>query len=140
LFTRQSKCSFYKFKIKYLWHILSAKGVAIDPRKIESIRNWPTPKTVLKLEGFIGLIGYYRKFIRGFWIRSRSLIELLQKNNLKWDNIHKKLLMSLKQPCVKLQYFALANSRKIFILETYVCATGLKAVLNKKKKEDHWHS
>jgi hypothetical protein len=66
LFTRQSKCSFYKFKIKYLWHILSAKGVAIDPRKIESIRNWPTPKTVLKLEGFIGLIGYYRKFIRGF--------------------------------------------------------------------------
>jgi len=43
--------------------------------------------------------------------------------------------MSLKQPCVKLQYFALANSRKIFILETYVCATGLKAVLNKKKKK-----
>ena len=63
------------------------------------------------------------------------MIELLQKNNLKWDSIHKKLLMSLKQPCVKLQYFALANSRKIFILETYVCATGLKAVLNKKKKK-----
>jgi hypothetical protein len=66
LFTRQSKCSFYKSKIEYLGHILSAKGVAIDLRKIESIRNWPTPRTVLKLEGFIRLVGYYRKFIRGF--------------------------------------------------------------------------
>jgi hypothetical protein len=57
---------------------------------------------------------------------------LLKKNNLKWDSNTQKAFEELKTTLCEAQYFVLANSRKIFILETYACATGLKAVLNKK--------
>ena len=62
-------------------HVISIQGVATDRKKIEAVANWPIPQTLKELRGFVGLAGYYRKFIRHFGIISEPLIDLMKKNN-----------------------------------------------------------
>jgi hypothetical protein len=78
LYAKLSKCIFYQKKIHYLGHIISTAWVEVDPKKIEAIRGWPTPKSVTEVRSFMGLSDYYRRFIKGF-SRIPSPITSLQK-------------------------------------------------------------
>jgi hypothetical protein len=73
---KQSKCSFAQQSLEYLGHIISDRGVATNPSKIQAVQNWPTPKNTKQVRGFLGLTGYYRKFIRGYSLISRTLSNL----------------------------------------------------------------
>ncbi|KAL0313621.1 UNVERIFIED_CONTAM: Retrovirus-related Pol polyprotein from transposon.6 [Sesamum radiatum] len=73
LYAQQSKCSFAQQQIDYLGHVISERGVATDPQKVECMRSWPAPTTIKSLRGFLGLAGYYRKFIKGYGILSKPL-------------------------------------------------------------------
>jgi hypothetical protein len=66
MYAKLSKCSFYQNQTHYLGHIISEDGIAVDPEKIESIREWSVPNNVTKVRNFMGLVGYYRRFIAGF--------------------------------------------------------------------------
>jgi hypothetical protein len=84
-----SKCSFAQNSITYLGHIISAAGVATDPRKIDSILSWPPPQDVKELCSFLGLAGYYRKFMRNFVLLARPCTDFLKKGTLfVWTSIH----------------------------------------------------
>jgi hypothetical protein len=76
---KRSKCAFAQQRIAYLGHVISGDGVATDDSKIKSIREWPTPTNLKELRGFLGLTGYYRKFIAHYVVLSQPLSNLLKK-------------------------------------------------------------
>jgi hypothetical protein len=79
LYAKFSKCEFWLEKISFLGHILTAKGVAVDPGKVETFSNWQQPTNVSEIRSFLGLAGYYRRFIEGFSKIARPMMGLLKK-------------------------------------------------------------
>lgn len=85
-----SKCAFAQKQIQYLGHVIS-KGVATDTSKVQDIQNWPTPSCVKGVRGFLGIAGYYRKFVKNFGIISKPLTNLLKKGSVfMWTKDHEK--------------------------------------------------
>ena len=81
LYAKKSKCTFGKEEVEYLRHIISKEGVKVDPNKIKAIKECPNPDNISKLRGFLGLIGYYRTFIKNYAHITRPLTNLLKKNS-----------------------------------------------------------
>jgi hypothetical protein len=74
------KCEFLRKEVNYLGHVITEKGVKPDPKKIECIINYPVPDNTKKIKSFLGLIGYYRKFIKDFSKKAKPLTNLLKQN------------------------------------------------------------
>lgn len=85
-YAKKSKCTFGKEEVEYLRHIISKEGVKVYPNKIKYIREWPKPINISKLRGFLGLIGYYRRFIKNYDHVTMPLTNLLNKNSFRWDD------------------------------------------------------
>jgi hypothetical protein len=79
LYAKLSKCSFYQRKIHYLGHIISKEGIVMDPEKVEAIREWSVPRNVEEVRSFMGLAGYYKRFIAGFSKISHPITSLKRK-------------------------------------------------------------
>ncbi|GKA26854.1 putative reverse transcriptase domain-containing protein, partial [Tanacetum coccineum] len=84
LYVKFSKCEFWIPKVQFLGHVIDSKGIHVDPAKIESIKDWASPKNSTKIRQFLGLAGYYRRFIEGFSKIAKSMTKLTQKN-VKFD-------------------------------------------------------
>jgi hypothetical protein len=78
-----SKWSFYQSRIHYSGHVISSEGIVVDPTKVEAIMEWPTSTNVTEVRSFMGLAGYYRRFVEGF-LKIENLITELQKKNKKF--------------------------------------------------------
>jgi hypothetical protein len=81
LYVKFSKCDFFQKEIQYLGHIISIEGVAVYPKKIKETMDWSTPRNVTKVSSFMGLVGYYRIFIRGFYNIGNPITSLQIKGN-----------------------------------------------------------
>ncbi|GJR77341.1 putative reverse transcriptase domain-containing protein [Tanacetum coccineum] len=80
LYAKFSKCDFWLESVQFLGHVIDNKGVHVDPAKVEAIRNWSAPTTPKEVRQFLGLAGYYRRFIEGFSLISKPLTKLTEKN------------------------------------------------------------
>lgn len=83
--------------MEYLGHIVSKEGVAVDPSKLDTIAKWPLPTTVKTLRGFLGLKGYYKKFIPDFGKIISPLTVLTKRDNFKWSEAATVAFNTLKQ-------------------------------------------
>jgi hypothetical protein len=120
------KCQFAKQQIHYLGHILSANGIQTDPTKVEAVLNWPPPGNVRELRGFLGLAGFYRKFVRHFAIIARPLTNLLKKNVLfVWTNEHQQAFQALQQALCSAPILGIPNFSKPFAIEIDACQYGV---------------
>jgi hypothetical protein len=85
LYAKLSKCEFWLKEVLFLGHIISEGGISIDPSKVKDVLSWNTPQNVSDIRSFLGLAGYYRRFIKGFSKISKPMMELLAKgNNFEW--------------------------------------------------------
>ncbi|XP_026459594.1 uncharacterized protein LOC113360286 [Papaver somniferum] len=96
LFPMMSKCSFGQSQLEYLGRIITTEGVCADPQKIADMLRWPTPTSIKQLRGFLGLTGYYRKFVRNYGTLSKPLTDLPKKNSFHGTQMLLLLLSNLK--------------------------------------------
>nr|XP_028964667.1 uncharacterized protein LOC108169704 [Malus domestica] len=130
LFVKRTKCDFGKSQIEYLGHVVSRQGVAADPSKLQSIQDWPLPHSVKALRGFLGLTGYYRKFILNYRKICGPLTALTKKDAFKWTDEATRAFQALKDLMVSPHVLALPDFSKPFIIETDASNNGLGAVLH----------
>jgi hypothetical protein len=107
---KMSKCSFAQNWVSYLGHVVSVVGVTKDPAKIQAIADWPIPSNVKELWSFLGLTGYYRKFIHHFGIICHPLHGLLKKGVVfVWMDDHSTTFHTLKEALASAPVLALPD-------------------------------
>ena len=84
LYAKESKCDFGMIELLYLGHIISAEGVRMDPEKVRAIMDWPTLENLTQLRGFLGLCGFYCRFVNGYSRHAAPMIDLLKKGAFVW--------------------------------------------------------
>ena len=118
-----SKCTFGQPSVEYLGHIISGQGVSTDPSKIKDIVEWKTPKTLKKLRGFLGLTGYYRRFIQGYATICQPLYAVLKKDNFHWGPDQESAFNKLKQVMSNPPLLRLPDITIPLTLETDACSS-----------------
>ncbi|XP_020186159.1 uncharacterized protein [Aegilops tauschii subsp. strangulata] len=128
-----SKCAFGQQQLVYLGHVISSKGVATEPSKVKSVAEWPTPVNVKEVRGFLGLAGYYRRFIRHFGMLARPLFNLLKKGvPFVWTSVTEQAFQTLKNQLITAPVLALPDFSQQFVIETDASDKGVGAVLQQR--------
>ena len=130
LYAKLRKCSFYQGRIYYLGNSISEEDVTVDLEKIRAIMDWSTPKNVLEVKSFMGLAGYYRRFIEGF-LKLDHPITSLQKKGVKFDSTSKCQDNSQKpkEIITSAPVLKIADPEGNFVVCTDACKQGISGVL-----------
>ena len=116
--------------MRFLGHVVSENGIAVDPAKVATVQDWPTPKNATDVRSFLGLAGYYRKFIQGFFKIAAQLTQLTKKNQaFVWDGVCENAFKSLKEKLTHAPVLVIPKGNEEMTVYTDACGTGLGAVL-----------
>ena len=124
-----SKCVFATNEVEYLGHIISEEGVKIDPKKIDAMVDCPMPKSLKAFRDFLGLIGYYRKLIKGYGQIVSPFTALLKKNAFLWNDKVEKAFEELKAAVSQPPVLELPDFFQTFVIECDASGFGMRAVL-----------
>ncbi|XP_058733853.1 uncharacterized protein LOC131605523 [Vicia villosa] len=126
-----SKCVFAVPKVDYLGHVISLSGVTPDPDKIQAIVDWPQPRSLTQLRGFLGLTGFYRRFVRHYATLAAPLTDLLRSTTkFTWNTDAETAFTNLKKIMTATPVLSLPDFSKIFVVETDASAVAIGAVLS----------
>jgi hypothetical protein len=129
IFAKLSKCVFGQQQIEYLGHIISAQGVSTGPNKIQAVKEWPIPTNITELRGFLGLAGYYRRFIRDYGKIYRPLFEGLKKGEFQWSSSQLDAFNKKEEVMFSALVLAIPDFSKPFILEANASDKSIGVVL-----------
>ncbi|GJX12710.1 putative reverse transcriptase domain-containing protein, partial [Tanacetum coccineum] len=135
LYAKFSKCEFWIPKVQFLGHVIDSQGIHVDPAKIKSIKDWESPKTPTEIRQFLGLAGYYRRFIKGFLKIAKSMTKLTQKGvKFDWGDKQEAAFQLLKQKLCSAPILALPEGSEDFVVYCDASHKGLGAVLMQREK------
>ncbi|GJW98448.1 putative reverse transcriptase domain-containing protein [Tanacetum coccineum] len=135
LYAKFSKCDFWIHIVQFLGHLIDSQGLHVDPAKIEAVKNWTSPTTPTEIRQFLGLAGYYRRFIKDFSKIAKSLTELTQKNKKYiWGEDQESAFQLLKQKLCEAPILALPEGNDDFVVYCDASHQGLGAVLMQRDK------
>ncbi|CAH9061776.1 unnamed protein product [Cuscuta europaea] len=130
LYLKRSKCDFGSQRVSYLGHVIDESGVAADSSKIQAVVDWPKPISATALLGFLGLAGFYRKFIKDYCIIATPLANLLHRNAFQWNEQTDDAFNTLKTTLSSALVLQLPNFSILFVIECDASGIGICAVLH----------
>nr|GEV57759.1 hypothetical protein [Tanacetum cinerariifolium] len=135
LYAKFSKCEFWIPKVQFLGHVIDSQGIYVDPSKIESIKDWASPKTLTEIRQFLGFAGYYRRFIEGFSKITKSTTKLTQKGiKFDWGEKEENAFQLIKQKLGSAPILALPKGSEDFVVYCDASHKGLGAALMQREK------
>jgi hypothetical protein len=124
------KCAFWLSEVAFLGHVINQHGIAVDPKNVAAVVEWKRPSSVSEIRSFLGLAGYYRRFVPNFSSITKPFTRLLEKGVLFiWSNDCKVSYQTLKNKLVNASILALPESGKRFTVYTNAFRIGLGCVL-----------
>ncbi|KAI3685864.1 hypothetical protein L6452_35125 [Arctium lappa] len=135
LYTKFSKCEFWLEEVQFLGHVVTRDGVKVDPSKIEAMMNWEPPKSLSEIRSFLGLAGYYRRFIQDFSKIASSLTVLTRKNvKFVWTEKQEKAFRVLQKKLCDAPILSLPEGSEDFVVYSDASKMGLGCVLMQRGK------
>jgi hypothetical protein len=130
LYAKLNKCEFWLKEVSFLGHIISEGGISVDPSKVKDVLSWNTLQNVSDIRSFLGLAGYYRRFIEGFSKISKPMMELLAKGNtFEWTPRHETIFHELKKRLTTAPVLTMPDMEKPFSIYCDASGQGLGCVL-----------
>ncbi len=140
LYAKLEKCEFDKDQVEFLGYVLSGKGIATDPKKIEAIKNWPRPQSVKDVQRFVGLCNYYRRFVQNFAKLAKPLHQLTKKNvKFEWSSEAENSFKTLKEKLISSPILIHPNPEQQFIVECDASNFAIGAILSQHDKNNVLH-
>jgi hypothetical protein len=135
LYAKFSKCEFCLTKVHFLGHVVSYEGISVDPSKVREVLDWKPPRTVHQVRSFLGLAGYYHRFILNFSKIVKPIMDLLKKEEkFVWNAKHDEAFRTLKKLLTTSPVLAQPDITKSFDVYYDASGTGLGCVL---MQEEH---
>ncbi|GJP37738.1 hypothetical protein CLOM_g22159 [Closterium sp. NIES-68] len=129
-YVKLSKSEFALERVQFLGHMVSARGVHVDPKKIEAVRTWKTPENVKELQQFLGFANYYNRFVPQYAKLAAPLTNLLKKNTpYKWETKHQEAVEQLKQALTSAPVLILPDPERDYVIEADASDQAVGAVL-----------
>ncbi|XP_075077312.1 uncharacterized protein LOC107796314 [Nicotiana tabacum] len=130
LYAKISKCEFWLESVTFLGHVFSSEGIQVDPQKIAVVKDWPRPTTPTEIRSFLGLAGYYRRFVEGFTTLASPLTKLTQKAvKFQWSDVSEKSFQELKSRLTLASILALPEGTEGFVVYCNASRASLGCVL-----------
>ncbi|KAG8472900.1 hypothetical protein CXB51_034785 [Gossypium anomalum] len=135
LYAKFSKCEFWLREVSFLGHVVSASGIRVDPSKISAILNWKPPRNITEVRSFLGLAGYYRRFVKGFSTIATPMTRLLQKDvKFVWSEKCQRSFDQLKTYLTEAPVLVQPESGKEFVIFSDASLLGLGCVLMQERR------